>query len=61
MGYRIYIAHCLNDIGEIYRLGYHRPEQAEAYVDAVKELEESMGEIYQRFMQISGISPDDKM
>ena len=31
MGYRIYIAHCLNDIGEIYRLGYHQPEQAEAY------------------------------
>ena len=31
MGFRIYIAHCLNDIGEIYRLGYHQPEQAEAY------------------------------
>ena len=31
MGYRIYTAHCLNDIGEIYRLGYHQPEQAEAY------------------------------
>jgi tetratricopeptide (TPR) repeat protein len=31
MGYRIYIAHCMNDIGEIYRLGYHQPEQAEIY------------------------------
>ena len=40
---------------------FRSPEQAEAYVDAVKELEESMGEIYQRFMQISSISPDDKM
>ncbi len=31
MGYRVHIANCLNDIGEIYRLGYHQPEQAETY------------------------------
>ncbi|MBO5753633.1 MAG: protein kinase [Proteobacteria bacterium] len=30
-GYRIYVANCLNDIGEIYRLGYHQPDQAEVY------------------------------
>ena len=30
-GYRIYVANCLNDIGEIYRLGYHQPDQAETY------------------------------
>lgn len=31
MGYRLYVAHCLNDIGEIYRLGYLRPDQAEEW------------------------------
>lgn len=31
MGYRIYVANCLNDIGEIYRLGYQQLDQAEAY------------------------------
>lgn len=37
---------------------FRSPEQAEAYVDAVKNLEESMGEIYRRFIQISGITED---
>ena len=31
MGYRLYIAHCFNNIGEIYRLGYGQPDQAEVY------------------------------
>ena len=31
IGFRVYIAHCLNDIGEIYRLGYLQPDTAEAY------------------------------
>lgn len=31
MGYRVYTANCMNDIGEIYRLGYNQPEQAENY------------------------------
>lgn len=31
MGFRIYIAHCLIDIGEIYRLGYDMPDEAEAH------------------------------
>ncbi|MBQ9395258.1 MAG: protein kinase [Proteobacteria bacterium] len=31
MGYRIYIANCFNDIGEIYRLGYQQLDQAENY------------------------------
>lgn len=31
MGYRLYIANCLNDIGEIYRLGYLMPDEAETW------------------------------
>lgn len=31
MGYRLYIANCYNDIGEIYRLGYQQPDQAEVW------------------------------
>lgn len=37
MGYRLYIANCLNDIGEIYRLGYHRPEEAERWYRSAME------------------------
>ena len=34
-------------------------DQAAAYLDAIKELEDSLGDIYQRFIQISGIDPND--
>ncbi|MBR4986993.1 MAG: protein kinase [Proteobacteria bacterium] len=38
MGFRIYQAHCLIDIGEIYRLGYDMPEEAEAYYKKALEI-----------------------
>ena len=31
MGFRTHLAHCLIDIGEIYRLGYGMPDEAESY------------------------------
>lgn len=41
-GYRLNVGHCYNDIGEIYRLGYNQPEQAEVYyrnaMDIYREL-----------------------
>ena len=47
MGYRLYIAHCLNDIGEIYRLGYKQLDQAEIWyrnaMDLYREINVSDG------------------
>ena len=45
MGYRLYIAHCLNDIGEIYRLGYQQPEQAEAYYRSAMDMYRAVNSI----------------
>lgn len=38
MGYRLYIANCYNDIGEIYRLGYQQPDEAEVWYRNAMEL-----------------------
>lgn len=38
MGYRLYVANCYNDIGEICRIGYRRPDQAEIWYRNAMEL-----------------------
>lgn len=35
---------------------FRSPEQAQAYIEAVQRLESEIGELYQRFIQISGIT-----
>ena len=37
---------------------FKSPEQAQAYIEAVQQLESELGELYQRFVQISGITED---
>lgn len=46
------------DTEEEYQLKrkFGTPEQADAYIEAVKQLEDEIGELYQRFVQISGIT-----
>lgn len=38
------------------RSEFGTPEQAQTYIEAVKQLESELGELYQRFIQISGIT-----
>ena len=38
------------------RSEFRSPEQAQAYIEAVQQLASEIGELYQRFIQISGIT-----